>query len=458
LSVGDPLPAQIPPPSPGYRIFRALARAWISIFFGSVRIVNAGVLPEAGATMLLIGHPASFVDAVLLVTAFEREVICLLNRRFLRGPLRAALARFLGMIPFEAEGEGFRRAMERSQGVLRSGQTLLVFAADQPSLPGETGASFSQPAAMAMQVEAQSSGELWLEVFPVHLFLPVAHLYSSELLIYLDAPLIPREYLARGKNLTEQARALAAAVEASCRQNVFHLQPEDIRFFLSDLEELLRADLEASWRARPNWKQKVEGFNLSQFVSECVEHLNGIHPGELVALRDLLATYRESQRRCSLAQLQLEQAHDWLNSTWRRAACWAESVGGLPLAAYGLVNHLVPALVMYFTGLLKNKGGQNQTARWVLRGLILLGSYALQVSLCAHWLGRTVTGYYAPLLPLSGVLLLGYLWLVWNRTRFLLLDFRSARLSARLAPMRQELIRELNAARDAYAETLGLAH
>ncbi|HEV2349001.1 MAG TPA: 1-acyl-sn-glycerol-3-phosphate acyltransferase [Terriglobia bacterium] len=458
MSVGDPLPAQTPPPSLGYRIFRGLARAWISLFFRKVRIVNPGVLPDAGAALLLIGHPASFIDAVILVTAFEREVICLLDRRFLRGPLRAALARFLGMIPFQAEGEGFPQAMERTQAVLRSGQTLLVFASDQPTKPGDVAPSFSHPAAMAMQAESQSSGELWLEVFPVHLFLPVAQLYSCELLIYLDAPLIPREYLARGGNLTEQARALAAAAEESCCRNALRLQPEDIRFFLSDLEELLRADLEENWRTRPNWKQKVDGFTLSQFVGECVERLNCLHPGELVALRDLLATYREAQRQRSLAQLQLEQAGQWLQSPWRRALCWVGSVAAFPLAAYGLVNHLVPALIMYFTGLLENKETQNQSARWAVRGLILLGSYALQILVCANWLGRTVTGYYAPMLPVFGVLLLGYLWLVWYRTRFLLLDFRSARLSAKLAPMRRELIRELNAARDAYAETLGLAH
>jgi hypothetical protein len=435
-----------------------LARVWISLFFRKVRMVNPGVLPEAGATMLLIGHPASFIDAVILLTAFDREVIGLLDRQFLRGPLRATLAGLLGIIPFEAEGEGFRSAMERTQGVLRRGQTLLVFADTGAAKPGEAAPFFYHPAAMAMQAESQSSGELWLEVFPVHLFLPVAQLYSNELLIYLDTPLIPREYLARGGNLTEQARALAAAAEESCRQNVFHLQPEDIRRFLSDLEDLLRADLEEDWRARPNWKQKADGFTLSGFIGECVERLNGLHPGELVALRDLLATYREAQRQCSLAQLQLEHAHEWLKSPWRRTLCWVESVVGIPLAAYGLVNHLLPALIMYFTGLLQNKEGQNQAARWAWRGLILLGSYSIQILLCAHWLGRTVTGYFAPLLPLSGVLLLGYVWLVWYRTHFLLLDFRSARLLRKLVPMRQELIRELNAARDAYADSLGLAH
>ncbi|HLY60660.1 MAG TPA: hypothetical protein VKV95_07820 [Terriglobia bacterium] len=458
MSVGDPLPTKLPPPSLSYRILRGLVRSWVSLFFRKVRIINQGVLPESGSAMLLVGHPASFIDAVLMVAAFDREVTCLLDRRFLRGILRGILARFLGMIPFEIEGEGFPGAIERAHAVLRNGQTLLVFAADQAGEPGVAVQAFFHPAAIAMQAESRSSGELWLEVFPVHVFLPVAQLYSTEMLIYLDAPLIPREYLARGGNLTEQARTLAAAAEEACRQNVLRLQPEDVRLFLSDLEEILRADLEENWRSKPNWKQKVEGFTLSQFVSECVEQLNGLHPGELVALRDLLAVCRESQRRCSLAHLQLEQADEWLKSPWQRAVFWVASLVGFPLAAYGLLNHLMSALIMYFTGLTQNKEGQNQTARWAARGLILLGCYALQILVCSYWLGRTITGYYAPSLPVSGVLLLAFAWLVWHRTRYLLLDFRSRRLAAQLVPMRKALIRELNAARDSYAETLGLAH
>jgi len=362
------------------------------------------------------------------------------------------------MISYELADQSFRGAIERAGEVLQKGEMLLFFADEQASKPGEPHHLFAHPALIAMQAEVQNAGQLGLEVYPVHLFLPVAQLFSTELLIYLDTPLIPAEYLARGGSLAEHAQALAAAAEESCRQNVHRLQPEDIQFFLEDLAEILRTDLKEDWEKRANWKQKVDGFGLSQFVAEWVEQLNGLHPGQLVALRDRVEAYREARRSCALGQMELEQGGEWLKSAPLRIACGVASLVGLPVAVYGFINYLVAGFILHRAGFLHHKEGQNPAVRWAIIALVVLGAYALQTLLCALWLGRTITGYYAPSLPLSGAWLLGYFWLLRHHTSYLLLDFRTSRLAAKLLPMRKELIRELDAARDTYAEMLGLAH
>ncbi len=458
MSVGDFLPAPVSPPSFSYRFMRGLARLWVNLFFRKVRFVNPGALPAGRPAMLLIGHPASLLDAVLLITAFERHVHCFLDGRIVQGFWRSWFARFLDMISYEAADESFREAVERAGEALQKGEMLAFFADDRTPKPGEPHHLFTHPALIAMQAEVQHAGQLGLEVYPVHVFLPVAQLYSSELLIYLDTPLIPAEYLARGGSLADHAQALAASAEESCRQNVHRLQQQDIQLFLADLAEILRTDLKEDWEKRPNWKQKVDGFGLSQFIAEWVEQLNGLHPGQLVALRDRVETYRETKRSCALGRMETEQAGEWLKSAPLRIACWMASLIGLPIALYGVVNHLVAGIILRRAGFLENKEGQNQAVRWGVSALVVLGTYALQTLLCAHWLGRTITGYYAPSLPLSGAWLLGYVWLLRHQTSYLLLDFRTRRLAAKLLPMRKELIRELDSARDTYAEMLGLVH
>jgi len=454
LSGDDLLPARVLTHSFRYRLLRGLIRIWVDLFFRKTRFLNPGALADQGAALLIVGHPASFLDALILITTFNRQVHCLLDRRFLQGPMRGLFGWVLGMISFEPEREGYPRAIERAREVLRNGHALLEFADEQVAKPGEPPHFSPTPALIAMQAESQSSGQLGLRIYPVHLFLPVAQLYSSELLIHVDAPLFPGDFIAKGGNLTEHARALTAAIEEVCRQNVFRLQPEDIRLFLSDLEEVLRADLTEDWEVRPNWKQKLAGFGLSRFVVEWVEQLNGLHPGQLVALRDLLDSYRETQRRCSLSQIEVDLAGAWLKTALGRFACWTESLLGLPLAVYGLINHLVPILIFYYAGLFDNKAVQRQTVRWAIRGLVVVGCYALQILLCSEWLGRTVTGYYALTLPLSGIYLWRYAWLVQHRLRLLFLDLRVRRDAAKLAPSRKELIQAINAARDIYAEML----
>ena len=437
-----------------YRTLRGLIRIWVNLFFRKTRILNPEAIGDEGAALLIIGHPASFLDALLLITAFDRQVHCLLDRRFLRGPMRAFFGWFLTMISFEPEGEGFRRAIERACDALRNGQALLVFADEQVAKPGESPHFSTTPALIAMQAESQSSGQLGLKIYPVHLFLPVAQLYSSELLIRVDTPIFPGKYVAKGENLTDHARAITATFEEICRQNVFQLHPQEVRLFLSDLEEVMRADLMEDWDARPNWKQKLDGFGLSQFVTEWVEQLNRLHPGQLVALRDLLGSYRETQRRCSLGNLEVEQAGEWVKTVWGRIACWAESALGLPLAVYGLINHLVPVVIFSRAGLFDNKAGQSRRIKWAVGVLVVVGAYAVQILLCAEWLGRTITGYYALTLPLSGIYLWRYAWLLQHRLRLLILDLRVRRDTAKLTPLRKELIRAINAARDVSADML----
>ena len=451
-------PTQVPPAPFRYRFLRTVIRIWVTLFFRRVRCLNPEALPGAGPALLIIGHPGSFLDALLLVAAFERPVHCFLDRRFLQGLWRELFSWFLGFIPFEAEGEGSRQAIERACEVLGHGHTLLTFAEDRVAKPGEAAHLYSAAAAIAVQAESNNSGQLGLEMFPVHLFLPVAQLYSSELLIYIDAPLIPGEFLGDGGNVAAQARALAAASEEACGKNVFRLHSEEISQFLSDLKDVLRTELQEDWAARPNWKQKVDEFELSGFVAEWVDHLNRLHPGQLAALRDSVDTFREARRRCALGQLEVEQAGTWMGASWRRITSWIESVAGLPLALYALINHLAPVLILYGTGLLKTKAGEVQTMKWLIRGLVVVACYALQIWLCAHWFGRTIAGYYALALPVSGAYLWRYAWLAQHRTRLLFLDARVGQQTAKLVPMRKTLIREINAARNVYVEMVGLPY
>lgn len=441
-----------------YRLTRALVRLWFSLFFRKIRVLNPETLPASGAALLLVSHPASFIDALLLCAALKRQVCCFLEPRFLRGPLRALLGGLLGMVPNPPATEGAQAAVERGCDTLSKGQAVVIFAEQLAARPGEAPRFSPTPAMIALRAEARNSGLLGLELIPVHLFLPVAQLYASELLIHLGSPLVPKEYLARGGSMPEQARALAAATEGACRQNVFRLHAEDVRQFLADLEEIFRADLQESWAARPNWRQKIGGFELSRFIAEWVEQLNGLHPGQLVALRDLVGTYREASRRCSLARLEVEQSGDWNTMAWRRLAGWAETAVGLPIAFYGFVNHLLACLILFRVGLMSKEERTGETARWVIRALVVIGSYSVHILLCDRWFGRTVAGYYAPTLPISGLYLWRYLWLLNNRSRPLLLDRRVRREAAKLLRMRKGLIQEVNSARDIYAEMLGLAH
>jgi len=447
-------PDQTPSASRGYRFLRALLRIWFGLVFRRVRLLRGEAVPSSGAVILAVSHPGSLLDALILVAALERPICCLLNQHLLGGYLRDRLARWLGMIIHDPERE--TPALQAACEALGRHEAVVVFTEHQAVKSGEMPRVGLTAARLAIEAEARHSGQLGLLLFPVHLFLPVGRSQSSELLIYVDSPLPPKEYLSAGEGAIS-VRRFGLELDEALQQNAFRLQPSDLRRFLADLEEVLRADLGEEWAARPEWKQKVEAFKISQFIAEWFEQLNSLNPGRLVALRDGLDAYREQRRRWSLRQAEVEAA-GWHASRGLRVWYWLESVAGLPLAVYGLLNHLLVWMILFWAGLLRKESEPDRRLEWLLRALVVVGCYAAQALLCAFWLDRATAGYYALTLPLAGAFLWRYEWLLRARTRLLLVGARLPHQAAKLRRQRRRFVEELNAARDAYAETLGIPH
>jgi hypothetical protein len=438
----------------GYRFWRALVRLWFALSFRKIRLLGGEKLPESGPTLLAVGHPASFLDALILVSAFNRPVSCLIPRNFIQGFWRVLWARRLKMIPYELGDEAGRPALLKTcEDALAREVVLAHFADPAPQDTTEKAWGGEAAASIAVEVEARSEYRLGLAVLPVHLYLPVGRSQSSELLICVSSPLLPREHLTPDG---PPSGAFAELLESRWRENPFRLQADDVKWFTSDLEELLRANLEDDWASRPNWKQKAEGFRLSWFAAAWAEQANYLHPGRLVALREALEAIRESRRRGALWRAEVEAARDWLDSPMRRGLVWLESLLGLPMALYGLVSHLLALLILFWAGLLERENDRDPRTEWLLRGAVLVACYAGQILVVAYLLGRSAAGYYAPTLPVTGLYLWRYLWLLRHRTRVACLALLLPAQARGLRRRRQEFVAEFDETLQTQAESRGV--
>jgi len=437
-----------------YRFLRWLVRLWLTLFFRTIRLLNAEAMPGSGAAVLTVNHAAGFFEALILVATFEREVRCLLARGLVPGLAHGLLARGLRMILYDAEGEGWRSVLEACSEALARRSAIAIFA-EPEARSGEPSRSALTAAAIALEAESrqseyQPSGG-GLSVWPVDLFLPVEPSKSTEVLVYVDQPLYADEYLVRDGEQPGE-RALALAIDSARLRNPFRLQPPEFARFLSDLEEILRRDLARDWASRPNWKQTVEGFELSRSVKDSAEQLNSLDSGRLVALRESLDRYREAQRALALRRLQIDLGAPWLKSPWRRTLAWFESAAGLPVAAYGLLNLVCVGLTLLATGWLKKRSARSWKLEWGVRAAAALVFYVAQTWACAHFLGRAAAGYYAVSLPLSAAYLARYGWLLRHRTRPVILAASLPAQSAKLARLQKQLQNGIDAARGALIE------
>jgi hypothetical protein len=403
---------------------------------------------------LVVSHGESFLDALLLVAAIDRPVRCVIQARLVQGLLAPLLARGLGMISISPEEE--RLALEKCFAALAGRAALMTFVDPGQARLGEENGIASAAASLAVEAESRNGGGLGLLLFPVHVFLPVGRTQMSELLIDIDQPEAAQDYLsAPGGAPHDQARELAKALARRCQQNSFRLQPANLADFLADLETALRIDFEEGRPAPLAQRQKVNEFELSRFVVDWAEQLNYLNPGLLVSLRESLEAWRRACRLCSLHRLEVEGAGAWLNWPVGRGVAWLESVVGVPLALYGLINHLGAAVLLYLAGLLKKGSGRDRVVEWVARGLIVSACYAVQIFLVARSWGRRAAGYYAPSLPLSALYLWRYTWLLRYQTRIAFLSLNLSAEAAKTTRLRKDFLREINEALKLQAETLG---
>ncbi len=452
-------PPRVPAPANPvfYRFWRGVIRLWFALTFRKIRVLHEERLKGPDPALLVVSRPESFLEALILVVGFERLVRCLIPAGLIQGLFQTLLARGLGMISFLPENR--QVALEKGCALLAEKAALVTFVDPGPANAAGGSGLATAAASIAVGAQRRQASSLGLSVFPVHLFLPVGHTHTRELLIDIDQPEIAQDYISRtdngGHDLEQE---LARQLEKRCQENSFRLQPADLAEFLDDLEQALRDDLEEELRLHPARKQKLEGFELSRFVVQWAEQLNYLHPGLLVSLRELLGAWLEARRLGALHRLEVEGAGAWLKGPLGRGVVLLESLAGFALGFYGLVNHLPAIALLHLTGLLKKESGRDKITAWLERGLVVLGCYGVEVFLVTHFWGRRAAGYYVPTLPLSALYLWRYAWLLRHHTRIAFLSSNLSAEAARAARLRKDFLHEINQALDHHAEMLALPH
>ena len=410
-----------------YRLFRGAWRAGIELAGRPVRVLGWGHVPP-GAAILAARRPSRLLDALTLVAACDRPIRCLVPHDLLHG-WKGLLSRGAGMIAFEDDPAGRHRALRACSEALAAGEVLAVFAGNQAA------SKHHRDAAMSIAEEA------WAGVLPEHdpVTLPVHNFWPAdrkdEILFQIGhpvgRPLGPNDDSGAAPQEDEET-----APEAAFTESPLALDPDTFEELLKDVEAALLDRLEREWAARPAWKQEVEGFRLSAIAAEQLQQLNQTRPEDLAALKHQFDACRELRRQWSLTRLRAEQGRKQF-STAQWLLIWVESVLGLPVAVWGVLNHAAIGLLLYLLGLTTDLR-ELRAGRWAARALVVFGCYAGQIALVSHAMGRAAAGYYAVTLPLSGIYLWRYAWVLRRRTRVLLLGAR-ARTLERLAESRSRL-------------------
>ena len=350
---------------------RRFARLLVRVFFRRVEVEGAEHLDTSRPTVLVADHRNGLVDALVLLAVLPRPPRFLGKSTLFAIPPLWPLLKLARVVPVyrsEDRGAGGRNlaAFERSHGILRDGGLLAVF---------PEGISHNQPAlqrlhtgAARIALDAAANGDRApVETVAVALVYDDKSRFRSRALVRVGVPepVAPwrSSYLADGPDTVRR-------LTDDLGDRIGRLAPD-----VGSWQQAERFARIAEIVARPT--DDVLPHDVRLATRQRIADVLGAAPGRAVrrsvALRTLDDAFDTYQARLSLLGLtdaQVAASHPSDRVPWLVASSLAVMILTLPLAAFGVVVHVIPYEIVKQVARLPRNEGIRSTAK--LLGCLLL--------------------------------------------------------------------------------------
>ena len=446
-----------------------LVRSLLSIYFRRIELFHAERVPLRVPVLFASNHPGSITDSFIIGALVPRQVRFVATVQLFRFAPLAWLLRQCGIIPvnrLKDDPRAMRSVLETFEAcfkVLEQNGAVGIFPEgitydDSQLKTVKTGA-----ARMALELEHRHCGKLGLEIVPVGLTYSAKERYRSEALVHFGEPIhvahFVGSYHTRRKQCIEE---LNSEIERRLQSLIVHLPKLEQARVVEAVKRLYLERLKlGNLVVKEPLTPRAEELVLTRAIANAVEYATRSHPERLAAFGRALNRYEHWRDRLRLSDASVEQFENKATLAIRGFASAATALIGLPLAAFGWVHRLPPALLVNWAvnHLTDAPVRKAQTAHVsMLAGLVGFGGfYALYIGLVHHWFGWPVSLWYAFSLPVTG-LAAHYYFREFRRlreqVRIALVLLRAPAAARRLKEMHAHLLAEIEAMRHDYRQTL----
>lgn len=420
-----------------------MAHLALMVFFRQIEVDGSENVPERGPVLLVPNHSNALVDPLLLVIALRRRVTMTAKNVLAKNPLLGFLMSGLGVITFhrrEDAGKGSEprqnvRSLQRCREVLVGGGALCIFPegvshSDPKMRPFRTG-----PARIALDLLEENSLNRQLRMVPVGLLYTEKDRFRSEVWLRFGAPLDVARW--REEHPDANAHALTDEIRRRVESLTLSYDTEDESQLLAWGAEIAATRGQMPRPLGQEDRGVADWFRLVDRVRDGYQVLRESHPQEIAALVEKVRHYRHE-----LAGLGIAPAEVYLPMHVGRALLFFTRelelvVIGSPLAAFGVVNHLVPYHIVKYIARALSKDKDHWASNTVYPGFLVFPFFYL-LQLGAAWLLLPIfwAAIYTVALPYTGYYALLYrdrIGNTWRRTRtflhFLFHPVRQAELA-----------------------------
>ena len=389
-----------------YRVFRGLARFLVGLFYRRVEVIGLERVPASGPLLVAANHQQGLMDGLLLAATFPRRLRPIAKAPLFRYPLIGQFARLAGAIPVhrrrdEGAGSVDNEAMfGTARHALEAGEALLIF---------PEGVSQPEPAIMPLRTGAArlllAEGRLArATLVPIGLMFHEPGTFRVGTAFVLIGEPVPIADLETMANPEEAVRRLTARLGAALQRLIVEARDRHTLDLVHAAESIWREEVPEAASdplARTTWRQRA---------ARAHGYLRETEPLRMAALRGRLERYVKDLDLAGLTDRDLSQGYPLravLRYTLRQSAAL---VLGLPLALWGVINHVLPyAVTAIVVRALRPEADVEATYKVVVGFVLYPVGWALE-----GWGVWRVAGGWALLVFLLSLLPTGFFALSWT--------------------------------------------
>jgi len=438
---------------------RAVARFWLWFFFKRVDVRHLERAPLHGPVLLCINHPNNLIDSFLVGAVLPRKVHYLATGALFRNPLLARFLRAVGAIPVyrrQDDPDKMDRnvdAFAACHAAFDGGHVVAIYPEGTTHAETRVQRIKTGAARIALEYEARRPGALVL--LPLGLTFEARKSFRARVLVSFGLPLPVHPHLAAYREDPAKAvDGLTTAIQDGMEAQVVHVDRIHDTAIIRAVEQLYRDELVRELREeRGVGEQEIDMLRLSRSIVDAFNYFKTHEPARVEQIWQSIQGYRALLGEYRVRDESVRARRRRPPLPRRLLTPW-EAVLGFPVFAYGAI---VNALPYYIPRWLAQKTARKETDYATTRLLACMVAYpvfwGLEIWLVWRALGLRPAALFALTLPISG--LIAYRYLVGagrlrGQLRLGVLALRHGAVAKRLVAERQELMAELERAKNDY--------
>ncbi len=447
-----------------YSFLKLVMKITVRIFFRSITIRNKELIPTKGPLMVLVNHPSTFMDPIVVATMLNREVYFLAKGSLFNTGFSRWLLPHFNIIPvyrqkddpslMSKNKETFTRCFEH----LEKNGVLLMFPegtsiTERKLRPVKTGA-----ARITLGAEASNNFQLGVNIITIGLNYANPHKFNRDLFINIDTPIRVADYkeqysIDEYKTVDELTEEIRRKLETL----IIAIEDDKTDELVKNIELLYKYKL--SKERGISKKDKDAEFILTKGIVEAVDYYQKKNPQHVEIMRSRINEYLNNLSRLGLTDKDIarnqKKSDSFISSNLKALLL---IILGFPIYLYGLINNFLPFEIpgriarrisssIEFVGAISMVGGMFTFLIFYTVQIIFVWKYT-------HWVWLTIV--YGLSLPLSGFFTYWYFYTI-NKIRtkwmLLMLFYKKSVFISNLIIEREQIIAEFDKVKNEYANT-----